>query len=76
LRERGYLVSVFIVICILLVAFPVVNIYFIYPAFENLIAYIKEDEAVKISNHLASMFVSRTGKPEFSTICLRVARLK
>jgi len=70
-RERGFLVVVFLLICLILAAFPIVNIYLIYPAFEDLIAGIKADDAVRVSRHLASMFIRKnleTGETEFVEI--------
>jgi PAS domain S-box-containing protein len=49
---------IFIVSCITALAYPLLNIYFIFPSFSNLLATHAEEEAVRIAKNMSSLVIS------------------
>ena len=49
---------IFIVSCAIALAYPLINIYVIFPSFKDLLVENSKDEAVRIANHLAPLVVS------------------
>lgn len=53
-----YIFLVSLCICIL---YPLINIYFIYPIFTDFLVRNTEHEAVRVGNHLSTMFLDKDG---------------
>ncbi|MHA2220090.1 MAG: hypothetical protein ACXACY_29725 [Candidatus Hodarchaeales archaeon] len=57
--------------CVIAITYPLINIYFIFPSFSQLLIKNTEDEAVRVAKNLSSLTVSadkELKKPEdFST---------
>ena len=54
----GYIFLVSLLIC---VVYPLINMYFIFPNFTNLLVENTEKEAIRLGNHLADMFFDNEG---------------
>jgi len=52
---------IFLVTLFICVIYPLINIYFIYPNFTNLIVTNTENEAIRLGDHLAGMFSAGDG---------------
>jgi signal transduction histidine kinase len=52
---------IFLVSLIICVSYPLINIYFIYPTFTDLLVRNTENEAIRLGNHLSSMFFDNEG---------------
>jgi len=52
---------IFLVSIIICVSYPLINIYFIYPTFTDLLVRNTENEAIRLGNHLSSIFFDNDG---------------
>jgi PAS domain S-box-containing protein len=54
---------IFYVLLVLTLAFPLINIFFIYPAFRDLVVEKSEDEAIRVTRHLRSTVMQEGSLP-------------
>ncbi len=57
-----FLNYIFILSVLIAFIFPLINIYYIYPSFGNLIRETTEEDATRLANHLRSAIVTDDGK--------------
>ena len=50
---------IFVISLFVCVLYPLINIYFIYPIFTDLLVRNTENEAIRLGNHLSSMFLDK-----------------
>jgi diguanylate cyclase (GGDEF)-like protein len=60
--------NIFIISLAIAVIFPLVNIYFVFPSFTNLLIDNVEDEALRVGNHLSGMLLKKNRELSYKNV--------